>query len=279
MALLILTASAATATECPEHFAGGEAPVLRNEKLAPKARELCNIGFALLHSGLTRTALYAAEHLTRHRVRDAKGDERNDTFHEESRLPAQDRARLSDYARSGYDRGHLAPNGDMPEPESQHQSFSLANMIPQNPDNNRNLWRLIETATRDLALERGELYVVTGPIYQGSEVKALKGRVLIPTHIYKAILDPRTGEAAAYVTPNAPGRSHEEISIAALERRTGIEVFPLLPASSRQRAMDLPEPQEPKRPRSRTAAAQNEDQALADALAELLEWLLRKLGL
>ncbi|WP_119681714.1 DNA/RNA non-specific endonuclease [Indioceanicola profundi] len=82
---------------------------------------------------------------------------------------------------AGYDRGHLAPNGDMPESESQHQSLSLARMILQALDYNRNL-----TATRGRALGRGERYVVTGPVYQGSEIEALKGRAPIPTHIYKS---------------------------------------------------------------------------------------------
>ena len=82
----------------------------------------------MLHSGISRTPLYSAEHLTRANLAAAKKLSKKDSFHPESTLPAQDRAELSDYARSGYDRGHLSPNADFANRSAQAESFSLANM-------------------------------------------------------------------------------------------------------------------------------------------------------
>jgi DNA/RNA endonuclease G (NUC1) len=67
------------------------------------------------------------------KLRAADVTERRDAFHEEPRLPPDERAYLDDYARSGFDRGHLAPAADMPDEKAQHESFTLANMIPQDP--------------------------------------------------------------------------------------------------------------------------------------------------
>jgi endonuclease G, mitochondrial len=49
------------------------------------------------------------------------------------------------------------------------------------------------------------LYVITGPLYQGGELKRIGGRVQVPTAIFKAIYDPNRQEAGAYVVGNAPG--------------------------------------------------------------------------
>ena len=131
-------------------------------------------------------------------------------------MPADERSWLSDYRRSGFDRGHMAPNGDMSTPESQEESFSLANMVPQDPCNNEVLWEGIESAVRDIAL-RDEVFVVTGPAFLGAELQSLNSRVLVPTHLYKAIYMPARNEAAAYFAPNDPSQDWEALSIAELD--------------------------------------------------------------
>jgi endonuclease G, mitochondrial len=227
---------------CANHFAGGEPPSITNQSLAAKTEMLCFEGYATMHSGISRTPVWSAEHLTADRVDTAKGLKRKNTFHAEQQLPASERAELNDYAHSGFDRGHMAPSGDMPTEIAQHESFSLANMIPQNPKNNQILWEGIEEATRSLARSDGEVYVVTGPIFAGSSLQRVNGRVLVPTAVFKAIYDPARKEAGAYVTPNGPGMEYETLSIADLEKRVGINLFPKLPAQIKDAKMEMPTP-------------------------------------
>src|SRR5215218_8060797 len=174
--------------------------------------------------------------------RAALGLERENVFHAEERLPPEERAHLADYARSGLDRGHMAPSGDMPTPEAQAESFSLANMAPQDPGSNRCLWEGIESAVRDLAVREGEVWVLTGPLFQGETLRRLNGRVLVPTGLYKAVYLPSRRETAAYVAPNAPGMDWRAVSVAELRALAGIDAFPAAPTEARTRALRLPEP-------------------------------------
>jgi endonuclease G, mitochondrial len=234
--------AAAAPSACPEHHPGGLAPDILRPTQAERARELCFRSYAVLHSGVSRTALAAAEHLTRERVQAARGLERENAFHEEERLPPEARAHLADYARSGLDRGHMAPSGDMPTPEAQAESFSLANMVPQDPGSNRCLWEGIESAVRDLAMREGEVFVLTGPIFRGQTLRQLNGRVLVPTDLFKAVYVPSRGEAAAYVTPNAPGLDWRAVPLSELGELAGLNVFPALPPEVKKRMLRLPEP-------------------------------------
>lgn len=231
----------AAATACPEHFADGQAPDLLNPKLTQGARALCYRAFALLHSAATRTALYSAEHLTAARIAAARGLPRDSEFHAEPALPPEERAELQDYARSGYDRGHLAPSGDMPDAEAQQESFSLANMVPQAPKLNRGVWEGIESAVRRLTERRGDLYVVTGPVFQGAALGSV-GDVIVPSHVFKAVLDPGRGQAAAYVARNVDAAPWAIITAAQLSDLTGFDVFPSLPARAKTVPMRLPRP-------------------------------------
>jgi endonuclease G len=244
LALLALCAAwSARAGECDSLFAGGQPPVLLNARLVQRTTPLCNEAYAALASGITRGPLWSAEYLTAQGLARAQATAREGRFHEEERLPLDDRAMLSDYTRSGYDRGHMTPSGDMPDVVTQQQSFSLANIVPQAAALNRGAWEGIESAVRRLAERQGALYVVTGPAFQGTQLHSLKGRVLVPTAIWKAVYDPVARGAAAYLCPNVSRPHCTILPIAALAQMVGLDPFPGVPDGVKKTAMGLPAPE------------------------------------
>lgn len=225
-------------SSCPDHYADGRPPEIRNPKLAADTRELCYRVFGVVHSGITRTPLWSAENLRAEQLAAAQGLKRDSAFHEERRLPPSHRAELEDYARSGYDRGHMAPNGNMPDRRSQRESFSLANMVPQNGEHNRHIWAPIEEAVRKMAKKEGQLYVITGPAFLHPAPRV--GKVLVPTHLYKVVYSPRQKRAAAWFTENRAQAPIQVIPVAELERMVGITFLPSLSQQQKERMLHLP---------------------------------------
>lgn len=233
-ALISLSIAATSyAGSCPQFSPGGKQPVVSG-KMSDKYRVLCSSGYAVGHSGLTRTPLWGAEHLTGRDIDKGAGYKRKNNFRADTRLPAGERSELTDYFRSEYDRGHVVNNRDL-LPEQRDETFLLSNMVPQDSNNNRGLWSGIEGATRYEAKRRGEIYVVTGPIFQGSKT-ALRGRVLIPTGLYKCLYDPARSQAGCYVTSNAPGTQYNIASVSEVEASTGINLFPGVAANVKSQA-------------------------------------------
>jgi endonuclease G, mitochondrial len=247
--ILLSSVAFAAQTSCPEHYAGKQAPEFINKKLSTKTQEVCYSGYGLMHSGVTRTPLYTSEKLTRLRLLQGKGLKRQSKFHPDDNIRPSERAELHHYGRSGYDRGHVAPSGDMYDVQSQFESFSLANMVPQEPSVNRGIWEGIESVVRKLAKERGELYVVTGPVFQGEDLKRLGGAVIVPSQMFKAVFDPSRKEAGAYLVNNEPGTTVTKLSVTELENLAGINIFPSLDQKTKERLMRLPDPKERKRRR------------------------------
>lgn len=249
----------AAGSACPQHYFGAKPPSLIRPNLQSQTRELCYSEFVVLHSGATRTPLYASERLTRDRVQAARALERRNSFHEDRTLAGTgEGATLQDYARSGFDRGHVAPSGNMSTPQAQAESFTLANMIPQNPDNNRGIWSSIESAVRNLAVREGELWVVTGPAFLGGRVSRINQRVLVPTHIWKAVYVPSRNQAGVYLVQNTADAAWQVISLNQLRDITGVEPFPTLAEGVRERGMRLPEPSSPL-PRGESASSPRSD--------------------
>lgn len=248
------TAHANNFSNCSQSFYGGIYPEFTNTKLSNNTQALCFDGFAVMYSGVTRTPLWSAEYLDRNRLNQAKLIDRDDSFHEESRLPQSMRAKLSDYSGSGFDRGHLAPNGNMANRSQQYDSFSMANIAPQSPRNNRYIWRNIESATRYLTQQYGEVYSVTGVAFTNKRLDLLDGevdsatgklrpkkeRVGIPSHFYKAVYIPAINRVGVYYAPNDESERIEIISLDELTEQIGIDVMPIVDYQARSQALALP---------------------------------------
>lgn len=254
--ILCLSTMIVQANECDDQYVNGERPIAINPSLQKGLQPVCSPnGFEAMHWGPSRTGLWAAEHLTTERVRAGKKLSRKDAFHEEESIPASSRATLNDYKRSGMDRGHLAPNKDMGDLRTQADCFSLANIVPQDSNNNQNLWEGIESAVRSYVMSHGDVYIITGPIFpgHGQQAKWLKGRVLIPIQMYKIVYDPRTRKAAAYLAQNQPGMEWENKSIAEISEIAQIDFFPWMTKKQKQVKLDLPTPT----PHGKTLGAKN----------------------
>ncbi|MEQ9439017.1 MAG: DNA/RNA non-specific endonuclease [Cyclobacteriaceae bacterium] len=161
--------------------------------------------------------------------------DRTDDFREDP-LVITGSASLEDYYRSGYDRGHLAPAGDMGfSDEAMSESFFLSNMSPQDPAFNRGVWKDLEEDVRDWAVANGSLYVITGPVFGTNNPKKIgPNGVTVPAYFYKVLLDYQEPDikAIAFLLPNE-STSQLPISfvesIDNVEAYTGIDFFPELP--------------------------------------------------
>ena len=122
----------------------------------------------------------------------------------------------------------MAPAGDMPTAQAMAQSFSLANMVPQNQKQNSGPWSQIEKATRQYAARaQGDVYVITGPVFANDAPAIGPGQVRVPSHLFKLVYDSSTGKAWAHWQPNdETARATEPISYEALRQRVGMELLP-----------------------------------------------------
>ena len=98
----------------------------------------------------------------------------------------------NDYTRSGYDRGHMAPNGDFNDTtENATLTFFIANIWPQTPNLNRVRWLRAESYTRKLASEYGEVKVV---IITDEFTDLKVGPVSVPLNFKRQVYNTETGE-------------------------------------------------------------------------------------
>nr|WP_183389305.1 DNA/RNA non-specific endonuclease [Halomonas organivorans] len=153
------------------------------------------------------------------------------------------------YLRSGYDRGHLAPNYAIARvygPAAQRDTFLMSNMVPQRPELNRQLWQRLEEVVIDRFVPRlGALQVIDGPVFDADFTRGALSRVglvEVPKAFYKILVVPGDRpQALAFVMPQEV-RGDEPldrflVSIDRVEALTGLDFFPNLPDAT-ERALE-----------------------------------------
>ncbi len=213
---------------CVDQFPQEQPLALALVPASMKPLALCSDQFAVLYSQTSKTPLVVVERLNASRLAQAKGEQRSDNFYADPRIDRAGRADLADYRgqHPAVDRGHQSPAADAPTPQAMAQSFSLSNMVPQDPVNNRKVWNKIEQDVRKFARRaRGDVFVFTGPLFDSGHETVGRGKVWVPTHLFKLVYDVSSGRAWAYVLPNAETEIQAPMNYQAFVARTKLPLL------------------------------------------------------
>lgn len=190
-----------------------------------------------------------------HLDRTWRGDApRTTTFRPDPDLPAgYSTARNADYAKTGFDKGHLCPSEDRDRsPADNAATFVLSNVVPQAPNLNRGVWKALEDYARKRVDEGNEVYIVAGVSGTGGEGEngpansVGESRITVPASFWKLLLilpdgdddlrriGPNTEVVAVWMPnqQNASGQrwSGYQLSVNDLEQKTGLRFLSTLPA-------------------------------------------------
>ncbi len=166
---------------------------------------------------------------------EADGEEpRTNKFFADENVPGS--AESYDYSYSGYDRGHMAPAGDMKwDKTAISESFLMTNIVPQAKALNSGAWKRLEEKCRTWARIYGNIFIVCGPIISDTPIEYIgDSRVYVPRRFFKAIiaLDPENPRGIGFIMPNGKvpgGMQQAAVSIDEIERITGYDLFAALP--------------------------------------------------
>ena len=112
-------------------------------------------------------------------------------------------ARPDDYAGTGYDKGHAAPDGDLSWSEIvEYESFLMTNMYPQHGSLNRGIWKLLETSVRGWAVQRNQPYTIFVGAFYGPGDEFIGKGVIVPHGFYKIVINNATKEVAGWTFPH-----------------------------------------------------------------------------
>lgn len=231
------TSASSQPDKAPSLPAGTEIPRLQ----APRKEQVIrHEGYTVSYNSDYRIANWVAYELTAQEAKSKKA-ERSNKFVPDPDVKGAS-ATNEDYTRTGYDRGHLAPAGDMKwSAKAMRESFYLSNISPQKPGLNRGIWKELEEQARLWAMDNGAVFIVTGPVITPEMKRLGKNRVAVPSAFYKVIATVTRGqlEAIAFLFDN---RDYDKtplgsmaIPIDSVEKITGIDFFPSLPDTTQRR--------------------------------------------
>ena len=190
-------------------------------------------GYTLSYDAKNKTPQWVAWELTKEETRGK--EERTNEFQPDPDVMGA-KVVTYDYSGSGYDRGHMAPAGDMKwSKKAMQESFYMSNICPQDHNLNTEDWNDLENKSREWARRYGKVYIVCGPIYNGTRNEYIGDhRVKVPDAFFKVILinhDRKQAALGFYFENKAGERPLSEylVSVDKLEDMTGLDFFSALP--------------------------------------------------
>lgn len=178
---------------------------------------------------------------------ETKGDRSKSQFVEDASVPELFRAKLADYFRSGYDRGHMVPAADAKiSQQAMDETFFLTNIAPQVGEGfNRHYWAYVEDFCRRLTSNFEDVYVFTIPLYLPTKHADGKWRttyevignppsIAVPTHFAKVILASRPD----FAYPQKPSPQDKAITSIDTTKELAMGAF-ILPNSTIPDQADL----------------------------------------
>ncbi|MDR1880857.1 MAG: DNA/RNA non-specific endonuclease [Tannerellaceae bacterium] len=228
-----------------QSFTGEERPLLGNGQ---KEQIIEHEGFTVSYNPEYRIANWVAYELT---PEEAQSDSvaRWNKFAPDPDVVGPT-ATNDDYRNSGYDRGHLAPAGDMKwSAKAMRESFYFSNICPQNKGLNGGMWHKLEKQCRTWAGQHGTLSIVTGPVIGGELERLGKNRVGIPELFYKVIGCTPRGDTPKGIGFLFENRNYKNtslrvmaVTVDSVEAVTGIDFFPSLPREIQDRMESAVDP-------------------------------------
>ena len=145
-----------------------------------------------------------------------------------------------DYTHSGYDRGHMAPAGDMQwSAAALAASYAMTNVCPQHPHCNRRTLRRLEELIRSWARNEKELYVISGPVFRENPITIGNGTIPVPEAFYKIVYDVTPPQKMiAFLIPNRETKQPLcalMVTVREVEKVTGYDFFNFLPEPTQKR--------------------------------------------
>lgn len=196
-------------------------------------RIITHRGYTVSYNSEWKIPNWVAYELTDNEVNGT--EERSDKFVPDPMVPKYETAYTEDYKNSGYDRGHMAPAADMKwDVQAMRESFYMSNICPQLHNLNAGVWKDLEEQVRDLAEQKGSIYVVCGPIVSADYQTIGDNNVVVPSAFFKVLLQNDNGKihTIGFIYENKSGKkpmSSYARTVDEVEEITGFDFFPALP--------------------------------------------------
>ena len=235
--LLIFAAWRLTAADGrhPQLSAGNSRELLKVGTDGTQAEQIVEYtGFTVSYNAEAHQPNYVAWELT---GRETEGRESRDAKWDVDRSVCGT-AELSDYRRSGFDRGHMTPAADVKwDAEAMRESHLLTNICPQDHKLNAGAWATLESNCRQWAVRDSAIIIICGPVlsdYMPRTIGPEERKIPVPERFFKVVLSPYSvpPRGIGFLMNNGPvegGVQASAVTIDMVEAVTGYDFFASLP--------------------------------------------------